>query len=161
HHPHIVPVFAVGCERGLHYYAMQFVDGQCAAALVRDLRQQTGRPGPGATKAPAAQDTPKPAATARDATEAAHFRTGAKWGLQAAEALHYAHEVGVIHRDVKPANLLLDGRGNLWVTDFGLARLRGEAELTATGDAVGTLRYMSPEQALGVKGVADHRVDVY
>jgi tetratricopeptide (TPR) repeat protein len=67
----------------------------------------------------------------------------------------------VIHRDVKPANLLVDGTGKVWVADFGLARLRGEVALTATGDTVGTLRYMSPEQAQGVRGVADHRVDVY
>jgi serine/threonine protein kinase len=156
HHPHIVPVFAVGCERGLHYYAMQLVDGVSAAALVRDLRQHAGRPAPPGPAAP-----PSAALTARDPSDPAYLRTVARWGRQAAEALHYAHEVGVVHRDVKPANLLLDGRGDLWVTDFGLARLRGGPELTATGDAVGTLRYMSPEQALGARGVADHRVDVY
>src|SRR5262249_54387399 len=101
HHPHIVPVFAVGTERGLHYYAMQLVDGRSAAALVQDLRRQ---------------------AAARGASDPAYFRTVARWGVQAAEALHFAHEVGIVHRDVKPANLLLDARGDLWVTDFGLAR---------------------------------------
>ena len=68
--------------------------------------------------------------------------------MQAARALEHAHGLGVIHRDIKPANLIVDLRGNLWITDFGLARLQGGAELTVTGDLVGTLRYMSPEQAL-------------
>src|SRR5262249_27555794 len=62
---------------------------------------------------------------------------------------------------VKPANLLVDGRGGLWVTDFGLAHIQSDARLTLTGDLVGTLRYMSPEQALAKRVVVDHRTDVY
>src|SRR5262249_18439671 len=61
----------------------------------------------------------------------------------------------------KPGNLLVEGRGQLWVTDFGLARIQSEASLTATGDLVGTLRYMSPEQALAKRVPLDHRTDVY
>jgi hypothetical protein len=160
HHPHIVPVFAVGCERGLHYYAMQFVDGQSAAAVIQGLRHPPENPGPASRgEYPAGERSRSP--TRLQTSEPERVRTVVRWGVQAAEALHYAHEVGVIHRDVKPANLLLDRRGDLWVADFGLARLRGGAELTETGDAVGTLRYMSPEQALGAKGVVDHRVDIY
>ncbi len=67
----------------------------------------------------------------------------------------------MIHRDVKPSNLLVDGRGNLWITDFGLARLQGDAGLTMTGDLLGTLRYMSPEQALAKRVGIDHRTDIY
>jgi tetratricopeptide (TPR) repeat protein len=67
----------------------------------------------------------------------------------------------VIHRDVKPANLLLDGRGKLWVTDFGLALCKSQAGLTLTGDLIGTLRYMSPEQALARRVGIDQRTDVY
>src|SRR5262249_30854920 len=59
------------------------------------------------------------------------------------------------------ANLLVEGRGNLWVTDFGLAHCQSQAGLTMSGDLVGTLRYMSPEQALGKRALVDHRTDVY
>jgi serine/threonine protein kinase len=69
--------------------------------------------------------------------------------------------MGVVHRDVKPANLLLDDAGHLWVTDFGLARIETGAGLTMTGDLLGTLRYMAPEQALAKHGLVDHRADVY
>jgi tetratricopeptide (TPR) repeat protein len=78
-----------------------------------------------------------------------------------AGALEHAHQQGVVHRDIKPSNLMLDARGKVWVTDFGLARVESAASLTVTGDLVGTLRYMSPEQALAKRVVIDHRTDVY
>lgn len=74
-----------------------------------------------------------------------YFRRVAKVGIQIAEALQFAHSQGVLHRDIKPSNLILDNSGNVWVTDFGLAK-DGSDDLTHTGDIVGTLRYMAPER---------------
>ncbi len=91
----------------------------------------------------------------------AHFQTVARLGQQAAEGLHHAHQLGVIHRDIKPSNLLIDTRGTLWITDFGLARIQSDSTLTMTGDIIGTLRYMSPEQSSGGQTTVDHRADIY
>jgi hypothetical protein len=85
----------------------------------------------------------------------------ARLGIQAAGALDHAHQMGIVHRDVKPANLLVDAAGQLWITDFGLAHVQSNTQLTMTGDLVGTLRYMSPEQALAKRAVVDHRTDIY
>jgi Flp pilus assembly protein TadD len=85
----------------------------------------------------------------------------AQLGIQAAEALDHAHQQGVVHRENKPANLLVDVQGNVWVTDFGLAQFQSDTRLTRSGDLVGTLRYMSPEQALAKRVVMDHRTDIY
>jgi serine/threonine protein kinase/predicted Zn-dependent protease len=183
HHQNIVPVHGVGCERGVHYYAMQFIDGQTLASLIHQLRREAGlcegeesascgvvpAVDPHATgsyvPALAAADTMRPAAAAvsteRSPRTAAFFRTAAQLGIQAAEALEHAHQLGVVHRDIKPANLLVDHRGNLWVTDFGLAHCQSQAGLTMSGDLVGTLRYMSPEQALAQRVGVDHRTDIY
>ena len=69
------------------------------------------------------------------------------WASKQPRLSDYAHSVGVVHRDIKPANLLVDDRGQLWITDFGLARFQEDIGLTMTGDLLGTLRYISPEQA--------------
>jgi serine/threonine protein kinase/Flp pilus assembly protein TadD len=179
HHQNIVPVYSVGCERGVHYYAMQFIDGSTVASMIEEQRRLVGLEEADGASTLAAQkyeripavvnksseyrgETLGPTAnsTQHSARRPDYFRIVAGLGRQAAEALEHAHELGVVHRDVKPANLLIDQRGNLWITDFGLARLRNETGLTMTGDLVGTVRYMSPEQAHS-SGLADHRTDIY
>ncbi len=156
HHSNIVPIYAVGCDRGVHYYAMQFIDGQSLAEVIEQLRCNH--------TAPSTREGDTPAAalsTVLSARGGEFFRAVARLGVQAAEALDHAHQQGIIHRDVKPSNLLLDAAGHLWVADFGLARFQAGPGMTATGGTVGTLRYMSPEQALAKRALVDHRSDVY
>jgi serine/threonine protein kinase/WD40 repeat protein len=108
------------------------------------------------TAAPRRDDEPVPFDPPRGS---AYFRWVAEVGAQSADALAHAHHQGVIHRDVKPSNLLIDGRGNIWVTDFGLARRLADPGLTHHDSLLGTPRYMSPEQAR--TGSIDGRTDVY
>jgi tetratricopeptide (TPR) repeat protein len=205
HHQNIVPVFFVGCERGVHFYAMQYVEGQTLAQVIRDLRRleapedeapdeedqpglnvaealTSGRyespkrvaNGDAPTAAHVAELTPAVAppeaketapveaiSTDRSTKSRAYFRSVAGLGIQVAEALDHAHEHGVIHRDVKPSNLIVDAQGKAWIMDFGLARIESGATVTISGDLLGTVRYMSPEQALAKRITVDHRTDVY
>jgi WD40 repeat protein/serine/threonine protein kinase len=186
HHTNIVPVFGVGEDNGIHYYAMQFIHGQGLDAVLEDVKRLQGDP-------TAAEATPPPSAAQRlftgpfagaaapatpgaGATGSAtgpsggtrsgltgcsvprYYREVARLGVQAAEGLAHAHGQGVLHRDIKPSNLLLDLQGALWITDFGLAKTGDGEDLTETGDLVGTLRYMAPER---YRGEADPRSDVY
>jgi eukaryotic-like serine/threonine-protein kinase len=180
----IVPVHAVGCDRGVHYYAMQFIDGQSLAALIGDLRRLrdelgsrlcpddreqndravvADRPMGPAESGPASESTRAATTISRERSSdrRRYFDRAAGLGRQAALALEHAHQAGIVHRDVKPGNLLLDLRGQVWVTDFGLAQVTGDAGLTITGELLGTLRYASPEQVLARRGIVDHRSDVY
>jgi serine/threonine protein kinase/WD40 repeat protein len=90
--------------------------------------------------------------------ETLYYKEVARLASQVADALDYAHHEGVVHRDIKPSNLMLDARGNVWVTDFGLAKLTQGDDLSQSHDLVGTLRYMAPER---FRGVTDRRVDTY
>jgi WD40 repeat protein len=88
-----------------------------------------------------------------------YWQSVARVGMQVADALAHAASQGILHRDIKPSNLLLDDTGNVWVTDFGLAKASSDSDdLTHTGDVVGTLRYMAPER---FNGQGDLRSDVY
>jgi eukaryotic-like serine/threonine-protein kinase len=137
HHSNIVPVFGSGENDGYHWYAMQFIQGQ---GLDRWLAEQRGTlpVGTGAWRARA--------------------RFVARVGAAAAGALHAAHQAGTLHRDIKPANLLLDRNDHVWVTDFGLAKALEAEGLTHSGDILGTLQYMAPEQ---FAGGYDARSEVY
>ncbi len=177
HHTNIVPVFGVGCERGVHYYAMQYIEGQTLAAIIKNLRHGKDCGLPGFSSEPSNRHTTASAqSTEVPAAGPAHVCAAALLGMQAAFALEHAHQLGVVHRHIKPANLLVEadsvtalgenggeaGGVRLWVTDFGLAHCRqGQVGLTVTGDLVGTLRYMSPEQALAQPIGVDHRTDLY
>ena len=144
-HPHIVQVYdfgqtpGVGGEPGLFYFLMEYVDGA-------NLRDVIAAAGVGAT------DPAKALEIVR----------------QVCEALQFAHARGVVHRDVKPENILLDKSGTVKIADFGLAKLGrgGEADspapwtLTGTRQAMGTPHYMAPEQVRGTRDV-DHRADIY
>lgn len=150
-HPNIVPVFAVGCERGVHFYAMQFIDGESLGQTLDRRRDSIEN----------VSSLPETDALVATGPNHMPWRRAVAYAIQVAEGLHAAHEFGVIHRDIKPSNLILDHNGKLWITDFGLARIQNDVSLTQSGDVVGTMRYMSPEQAHGQSAIVDGRTDVY
>ncbi|MCO8125034.1 serine/threonine-protein kinase [Stieleria sp. TO1_6] len=185
HHPNIVPVYAVGCERGVHYYSMQLIDGQTleqvvqnpewvAAAKFRQAdRDDTtlempvpSQPEASATQTNALGRTTRTgcspdSSTVRSIRGQDYVQSTVRSIIHIASALDFAHQQGVVHRDIKPSNLLIDSAGKVWVADFGLARARGLANLTAEGKVMGTARYMSPEQIAGKPQEVDHRTDIY
>jgi eukaryotic-like serine/threonine-protein kinase len=154
-HPHIVPVFATGSEDGIAYYAMQYIECRDLGRIINDLKRDGSTITDGADVRSIGPRKPL-------FDQASSFeRDVARLARQAALALEHAHANDVLHRDVKPSNLLIDDKGHLWITDFGLARIRGGLDLTQTDEALGTPRYMSPEQALGRHAPLDGRTDVY
>ncbi|MBK6305880.1 MAG: serine/threonine protein kinase [Gemmatimonadetes bacterium] len=131
-HPNIVPIYSVDEREGLVFFVMAYVDGDNLAVRLH-----------------------KNGALAYDETR--------RTLLEVARALAFAHERGVVHRDIKPDNILINKEdGRVMVTDFGIARAvsDSDARLTATGMAIGTPAYMSPEQSMGEREV-DGRSDLY
>ncbi len=138
-HPNIVQVYDHGTHENLVYLVMNRIKGICLGRMVEGLEAESTR----LDGAPMTLD----------------WCFIANIGAQVASALSYAHEQGVIHRDIKPGNLLIDDQGKVWVTDFGLVKLmEGNLNISQTGDIIGTPRYMAPEQC---RGVCDSRSDIY
>ena len=135
HHTNIVPVYATGREADTSWYAMQRIDGESLADRIRRAYH--------------------------NGEDAIPVEEILQVGIQAAEALDHAHQRDVIHRDVKPANLIVDREERVWLTDFGLARRLVDVGATMTGAIMGTPRYMSPEQANLRRVEVDHRTDIY
>lgn len=170
HHTNIVPVHAFGEQDGYHFYAMDLVDGQPLSRILDDLRgghanllldeTLTARPG---KRDETGENTRSPASTSGATTTGGRewFDTVARLVADVAEALDYAHGRGVIHRDVKPANLLFSLDGRLSIADFGLARVAQEPGMTVSGSLLGSPAYMSPEQIAAGRMKLDHRTDVY
>ncbi len=145
-HPNIVPIYAQGDEEGIHYYAMKLVQGRSLNEVVRETRE----------KWEASQ-----AAGRFTTLSQKYFRTAGRLIMEVAEALEYAHSEGVIHRDIKPHNLMLTPEGHLVVTDFGLARFLSAPSITISGEMMGTPAYMSPEQVRAEQQRIDRRTDIY
>ena len=138
-HEHIVPIYSAGEELGLSYFAMRWVDGHSMAQVISTHNSK--------------------ASSRRE--QRTWGEQIARWGAEVADALHYAHQQGIVHRDIKPSNLLVDRDQRIWLTDFGLACREGDESGRLAGPYQGTPNYMSPEQASAIAAPVDHRTDIY
>ena len=165
-HPNIVPVYTVGEWSGFQYYVMRWVEGLSLDWLIRRLRSSPFPVSDQEIRKLALDESgfmpvigkeyrPMARAIARDS-----WKAFARIGVQICRALEAAHAKGVLHYDIKPANLLLDGSGRLYVTDFGVAAARDDESPEGADEVglLGTLRYMAPER---FRGKADERTDLY
>lgn len=153
-HPGICTVYEFGQEGEVSFVAMRLIPGRTLARLIRLDRKS----------APATRAEGAPKIQSTVASDGAPERVAVVDRLrvveEAARALHHAHEMGMIHRDVKPGNIMVPPEGGAVVLDFGLARdVNEDLSMTATGDVLGTPGYLSPEQISGVE--LDRRTDVF
>ncbi|MEE8170703.1 MAG: protein kinase, partial [Phycisphaerae bacterium] len=162
HHTNIVSVHTQGEQDGFLFYAMDLLEGRTLSEALRDDGLDFLD---AVSRSPETADAaPKSAADARDARPAGtnhDYHRLASLFAEVADGLEHAHRQGVIHRDVKPNNLLINRIGHLHLTDFGLAQLLHEPSITMTGETIGTPAYMSPEQIDTRRGGVDHRTDIY
>ncbi|WP_153558343.1 WD40 repeat domain-containing serine/threonine-protein kinase [Roseimaritima sediminicola] len=169
-HDHIVGLIESGVDAdGIPFLAMELVDGVGLDHLIRHLR--SGDPAVAATAASAASDSPLRTPGSDQpidrclapADRSQYLRWIVARLADVADALHLAHEQAMVHRDVKPSNILIDVDGKAWLSDFGLAALGDDTTtITATNDVLGTLAFMSPEQAQGARDQPlDRRSDIY
>lgn len=133
-HPHIVPVSDFFSANGVNYLVMPYIEGRSLEEALEALSRSNTGPMP--------------------------VKDALKIAADVLPALDYAHQQLVIHRDVKPSNILLDRSGHAYLVDFGIALMIGQERKTKTGTAVGTSCYMSPDQIRSPKQI-DHRTDVY
>jgi len=170
HHTNIVPIFEVGEDQGVQYFTMQLIDGTSLsrfefgeADIANKSTNREPLPTVGDVEAPIPVEHSKrhvesvtferpPPVPVQD-----RYEFMAETGMQIASALAHAHERGIIHRDVKPSNILLDQQGVAWLADFGLAKQMDD-NLTGSLEAPGTLRFMAPER---FRGVSDEQSDIY
>ena len=162
HHTNIVPVYAQGEHEGHFYYAMELIEGQSLDHVLQHdadevlpvtLSHSSGGEATGGRPGVLTETT--------SSGLRAGYRRLALMIAGVAEGLAHAHQQGVIHRDIKPQNLLLGTDGLLHITDFGLARLLDEPSVTLSGEMLGTPAYMSPEQVGAHRSKIDHRTDIY
>ena len=185
-HSNVVSVYGMGVEAQTPYYAMEFVEGETLADFLSDLR--TCEPDAVRTREPNALASSPEQTPTTNGAEAREARASTSrneqpitsldssycsWMARAfvgvADGLQHAHDQGVVHRDIKPSNLMFEREPNahtsgekLRILDFGLARHDGDESLTMTGDIIGTVAYMSPEQARAESAKdTDHRTDIY
>jgi len=166
-HPGIVPIYAVGEENGLPYFAMERIRGASLGQVLDVLAGKPARERTGADLLKAlAQLGADAEGDASSLFEGEWPRVCVRLAREVAEALEHAHRRGVLHRDVKPSNVMVTRGGRVMLLDFGLAGDVGSAieplnqRLTRTGLRVGTLAYMSPEQLRGERAL-DARSDVF
>jgi serine/threonine protein kinase len=163
-HANIVPIYSFGTHEGYAYYVMQYVEGVSLANVIRLLEQkesvvfstvinQAAEGGAGDSTKPSLRSGAPRRGLRRDS-----WKSCARIGMQVAQALRYSHAEGVLHNDVKPANLLIDATGKVCVTDFGLAAEMNPAPEDGDGSVTGTVRYMAPER---FNGESDQTSDLY
>ncbi len=150
-HPNIVPIYETSQIEGRHYFSMKLIEGQSLASRMADFRL------------PIANVKSQGGAASTSRSQIANRQLQiANLLAQVADAVHYAHQRGILHRDLKPGNILLNAAGGAHVSDFGLAKLvEGDSSLTLSGEVLGTPAYMAPEQAAGRVSQITVAADVY